>query len=281
MPAPDPGRAGGTARKIRMNDRDTPRPPAGTRGVSHIPQGGLADVHRVGMVAQLSDDVWRRLVAACIGTRQMGPRECLTKAGTEVSHSALLLDGMITRYVENARGDRLMVALQVPGDFVDLHGLPLGHLDHDVCSLGTARVALFPHGALRGIMSESVEHARELWRLTMIDASIHRHWTFRIGRLRAAPALANFLCEMDLRARLSGFGTDRGYALGLTQTDLAEVCGLSAVHVSRVLKELRDGGLCNLRDGFIEITDRNGLMRLAGFDPGYLYLPWGDASAET
>lgn len=264
-----------------MNDRDVTRPTNNMRGIVELAEGGLAQIHRVGMVGQLSEDLWRRLVAACVGTRELGPRDRLTQAGTKISHSALLLEGMITRYVENARGERLMVALQVPGDFVDLHGLPLGHLDHDVCALGHARIALFPHAALSGIMSESSDHARELWRLTMIDASIHRHWTFRIGRLRAAPALANFLCEMDLRARLSGLGQERGFDLGLTQADLAEVCGLSAVHVSRVLKDLRDGGLCILRDGFVEILDRDGLVHLAGFDPDYLYLPWDGHSPTS
>lgn len=248
------------------------------------PSGGapvqlLADSNRTGMVRQLPRALWQRLRAACDERRRLAPREVMTCAGEPVRHSALLLDGIMVRYVKDSAGNRLMVAVQLPGDFVDLHGLPLGKLDHDVLALGAAQVALFPHEALHEIMEARAEDARQLWRLTMIDASIHRHWTFRIGRLRATASLANFLCEMDLRMRLCDRAEEGNFALGLTQIDLAEISGLSPVHVSRVLKDLRDGGLCSFRDGVVEILDRAGLYRIACFDPSYLYLPWAAPSA--
>lgn len=236
----------------------------------------LRQSHHIGMVGQLSGQLWDRLTAACSGLRTLGPRAVLSRAEDPLTHSAMLLDGIMVRYVAGvtpATAGQLMVALQVPGDFVDLHGLPLGHLDHDVRSLTTARLALFPHDALQEIMANSAEDARALWRLTMIDAAMHRHWTYRSGRLRALASVADFLCEMDLRMQMCGRVENGRFSLGMAQADLAEVSGLSTVHVSRVMKELRDAGLCTMRDGHVKISDRFGLRRIAGFGPGYLYLP--------
>jgi hypothetical protein len=46
--------------------------------------------------------------------------------------------------------------------------------------------------------------------------------------------------------------------------------GLSAVHVNRVLRELRECGLVTFQQGQVEIHDLDGLVALADFDKTYL-----------
>lgn len=229
---------------------------------------------RTGMVHRLPEPLWDRLQALCERIDTLPPRAVMTHAGALLDHSALLIDGLMVRHVTGGGGNRQMVSLQVPGDFVDLHALPLGRLDHDVLTLDACRVALFPHAALRRLMAESEEDARAMWALTMIDASIHRHWTFRMGSLRAMAGLANFLCETALRLDLCGRGDGERYPIPLTQPELADVCGMSVVHIGRVLRDLREAGMCTLREGVLTIRDRAALEKAGNFDPGYLYLPW-------
>ena len=53
----------------------------------------------------------------------------------------------------------------------------------------------------------------------------------------------------------------------------AQVCdalGLTAIHVNRVLRQLRELGLLTLHKGSVKIHDLNGLRKLAGFQGGYL-----------
>lgn len=248
-------------------------PPDSSGGLS---VHALDDRHRCGMVGRTDIALWRRLETACSEIRDLKARETFSRAGDALSHSALLLEGMMVRYITgsgHAGTDRALVSIQAPGDFVDLHGLPLVYLDHDVAALTQARIALFPHEALRAIMADSAEHARQLWWLTMIDAAIHRHWLFRTNRLRATAAVADFICELDVRLSACGLVLDDRLPLPLLQSDLAEVTGLSTVHVSRVCKELREAGLCTVRNGSAQIHDRGRLRRLAGFDDRYLYPP--------
>ena len=236
----------------------------------------LSHRSRRGMVGQLSTALWDQLRAACSEIRTMGPRATLSEAGEPLDQSALLIDGITARYVRGAVNGsfcRAMVSIQVPGDFVDLHGLPMKVLDHDVVTLTNARIAMFPHTALERIIETSNEQARALWRLTMIDASIHRHWLFRTSRMRALASIADFFCEMHERLRHADEIDGARVPLPLLQSDLAEITGLSTVHVSRVIRELRESGLCTVSEGEVEIHDPDRLHKLVSYDPSYLYLP--------
>lgn len=235
---------------------------------------------QTGMARRLTPGLWRRLKAACSEVIEVPAGTVLTRAGDPLDRSALLLDGLMVRNADDGVREPQMVALQVAGDFVDLHGLPLGRLDHDVVAVTPARLALFPHQALLRIAEGSAGDLRALWALTMIDASIHRHWTFRVGQLRALAGMANFMCEMHLRMELCGRSKDGRFALPLIQSQLGQACGLSGVHVNRTLRELREAGICVVRDGEVQILDRAEAARIGRFDPGYLYLPWDGTDGD-
>jgi CRP-like cAMP-binding protein len=66
------------------------------------------------------------------------------------------------------------------------------------------------------------------------------------------------------------------FRLPLNQTDIAEACGLTNVHVSRVLSSLRTRGLLDYSEGIADIPDPAALAARAGFSPDYLYV--GDAT---
>jgi CRP-like cAMP-binding protein len=82
--------------------------------------------------------------------------------------------------------------------------------------------------------------------------------------------MAHFLLELGSRLALVGMGSKEGYDCPLTQYHLADTLGLSAVHVNRVLRQLRESGLVTFRDGLVTFHDYGGLVDLAEFDPAYL-----------
>ncbi|RYG11443.1 MAG: Crp/Fnr family transcriptional regulator [Burkholderiales bacterium] len=186
--------------------------------------------------------------------------------------STLLVQGFMTRHVDARDGRRHLVAVHVPGDFVDLHAYVLKELDHDVGALTDVTVAVFPHEAIERIQQTHATLTRRLWFLTMLDAAMHRQWIYRLASLTAVQRVAHFVCEMN--ARLMAIGQSDGVRFGLpmTQSDIGEVCGLTNVHVNRVLRELRESGLCTVRASSIEIFDLPGLAAMGGFNPHYLYL---------
>jgi len=113
---------------------------------------------------------------------------------------------------------------------------------------------------------------RKLWFATLLDAAIHRAWLFRLGRLDALGRVAHFLCETNVRLVSAGLSDGRRFALGLTQSDLAEICGLTNVHVNRVMRALREERLCTFRSSLVEIIEPDRLAKRGEFDPAYLYI---------
>lgn len=213
-----------------------------------------------------------RLDAAISEVRHYGRRRTVIRHNTPLDVSLYLARGWMCRTIDNNQGDRQLVSVQVPGDFVDLHGYPLKALDHDVSTLTDVEVAVFRHADLDALVAEAPALARKLWFSTLLDAAIHREWIFKLGRLPSHGRVAHFLCETELRLRAVGGSDGTRFELPLTQADLAEVCGLTSVHVNRVLRDLRERGLVSLRDGVVEFQDGAGLVRLGEFNPKYLYL---------
>lgn len=204
--------------------------------------------------------------------KSIAPRHTLVRRGQMVEFSTLLLDGLVGRYLEDRSGDRQLVALHVAGDFLDLHAFPLRHLDHDVVTLTQATVVTIEHAALEQITEKQPHLTRLLWYSTLLDAAIHREWIFRLGRLDGKGRVAHFMAETALRLALVGRCTAQQFELPITQSDIADACGLTNVHVSRVLRSLRMSGVLEVVGSMVTIRDQQRLWHLAEFDPHYLYL---------
>jgi CRP-like cAMP-binding protein len=200
-----------------------------------------------------------------------GPREEMVQHGVEIHHSMLLVEGYVCRYMDGLDGDRQLVALHVPGDFVDLHAFPLRRLDHDIASLTTAKVAVFPHSALSDLIVEHQNLGRMLWFSTLLDAAMHREWIFRLGRLGAIGRVAHFFAEIGRRLQMVDLSDGCSFDLPLQQSDLAEACGITPVHANRVLRELRERDIVTFKGGRVQVADLSALHAIAEFDDGYLY----------
>jgi len=211
------------------------------------------------------------LESAVTGVHDVPPRAILCRRGEPVHSSTLLVDGFVCRYMDDREGRRQLVALHVPGDFIDLHGFTMRVLDHDIVTLSTARVATVSHEALSGIIETRARLTRLLWFSTLLDAAMHREWIFRLGRLSAEGRVAHLFCEVEARLAMVGMSEDGKFLLPLIQADLGEACGMTGVHANRTLRRLREDGLMTFAGGRAEILDRKRLTRLAEFDPIYLY----------
>jgi CRP-like cAMP-binding protein len=227
-----------------------------------------------GMVDHLNAEQWGKLSPLMMHHGHFAPGDIVSHRGDLLDHSLLLLDGLVARKVPRGQRARsTVVALQFPGEFVDLHAFPLKKLDHDVVSLTGTSVARIAHDDLHHLLNGDVELARKLWLMTLVDASIHRHWVMRNSAMRALARVANFLCEYDARMTAAYAGERDSLPFSLRQSDIADATGLTSVHVSRTLRDLREHGCCSVSGGQLAIHDRAGLHKMGMFDAAYLYMP--------
>ena len=220
----------------------------------------------------LSPEERLRLEIGVSEVQSMGAHKILIEAGERVSVSTMLVKGFMARYLEDFSGMRQLVAVHVPGEFVDLHAYPMRELDHSIATITKSEIAIVPHDNLTRILEGHEALARKLWFSTLLDAALHRAWLFRTGRLDAVGRIAHLFCEMKARLEAAGLGNGLTFHFPLTQAEVAEICGLTSVHINRALRHLREGGLSTFQNSIVTIQNLPALSKRGQFNPRYLYL---------
>ena len=239
-------------------------------------RGSLPDIWKflatIRVRFSLSETEAGLLKDAMLDTAVFAPGEYLVREGQRIHYSSLILEGFACRCKDTPDGDRQIMEIQIPGDFVDLHSYPLEVLDHGICALSECRIVKFMHEDISRLIDESPRLARILWFATMVDASIHRQWIVNIGSSQGKARIAHLICELYCRCEVVGLTVDHSFWLPLNQTQIGECLGFTQMHVNRMLKELREQGLVTFQSQKVNIHDWDGLVELAQFDPDYLYL---------
>jgi len=195
----------------------------------------------------------------------------LIREGDTPDRCCLLLKGFAARHKVATDGARQIVSFHIPGDLLDIQHLLLAQADHSVEAITAAKVAWIPKTQLLRLAWQRTMIGRALWRDCLIDASIFREWVLNVGRRDAKARIAHMLCEFAVRCDAAGVGNRENFELPMTQTQIADATGLTAVHVNRTLKALdEDGAILRVRNHFV-IQDWGRLCRIGGFDAAYLH----------
>ncbi len=194
----------------------------------------------------------------------------LVHQGQSDQAAYILLSGWACSYKILHDGQRQIVDFQVPGDFLGLRSVLLHLSDHSVEPVTDIEVTEVLVGDLLGAFAQTPRLALAIfWAASRDEAMVVEHLV-DIGRRSAAQRMAHFLLELGSRLSLVGMGSKAGFACPLTQYLLADAIGLSAVHVNRVLRQLREQKLLTFRDGVVTFLDYARLTAFADFDPTYL-----------
>ena len=221
---------------------------------------------------QLNDEERHALLEVLEPPRLVLAKKDIVSEHDRPNHSTLLIAGFSGRYVTLPDGRRQITEISVPGDFVDLHSLLMKQMDHGVVALTTVTVANAPHDRLRRLTENHPHLTRLLWLDTVVDGAIHRQLIASMGRKTGLGQLAHLVVELYVRLEVVGLAADLSYDLPLSQTMIGDALGLSAVHVSRLVGELRERNLVDWTQSRVTIANWPGLVAEADFDPTYLRL---------
>jgi CRP-like cAMP-binding protein len=169
-----------------------------------------------------------------------------------------------------ADGSRQIVAIFVAGDTLNAGELMLHRSRISISALTPAVCLSIPLEQSNQLIANCPNIARALWRETAAQAAIQQEWMVWLGRRNAQARMAHFLCEVCYRLQIGGQDASNSLDFPLTQHELADILGLSTVHVNRVLQVLRSHKLIELSRNQLTIRDQAALYEIAEFDPGYL-----------
>jgi len=210
--------------------------------------------------------------AASLKLRQLAPKEDLVREGDKPRQVNLILEGWAYRYKTLEDGRRSVAAFMVPGDLCDLRMFILKQMDHSVGALTPVRVAQIPGDTILDLTEGSPRLSRALWWNSLVEEAIAREWITNVGQRDATERLAHLFCELFIRLRAVGLTNGDHCELPMTQEQLGDATGLSAVHVNRTLQALREQRLIILKGKTLTIPDLEALQRAALFNDNYLHL---------
>ncbi|MGD0720331.1 MAG: Crp/Fnr family transcriptional regulator [Roseiarcus sp.] len=163
-------------------------------------------------------------------------------------------------------GGRQIIAFPIPGDCVGLRSMLLRTSDHSFSALTDATVSRVDAASMREIFSDLPRlGAAILWATSRDEAMLVEHLV-SIGRRNAVGRTAHFFLELHDRLKLVGLARDDSFACPLNQNVLSDALGLSAIHVNRVLRQLRERGLMTFRDRLVTVHDAPALKALSGYE---------------
>ena len=216
------------------------------------------------------DDV-ASLEGACGHQRNVPARHDLVREGDEPGPVFVILEGWACRYKLLPEGTRQITAFLMPGDCGDLHASVLNYMEHSISTITAARVAMIARPRMEDLISSRPAITRAFWWAQLVDEDTLRAWIVSMGRRGSVQRVAHLMCELYARARNVGLTSHGRFELPLTQSVLGDALGLTAVHVNRVLRKLRLGGIMELTKGSLIISDVTRLASVAGFDDNYLH----------
>lgn len=180
--------------------------------------------------------------------------------------SSLLLDN----------GSRQILRFLFPGDMVASSSLIYREAAETITAISDCVVCPFD----RALLAELIEAHPRLAALIMVYNQIERaSLTDRLAALGRTPArarVAAVLLELRSRMRATDKSITDTFLLGLTQEEIGDATGLTAVHVNRMLRQLEDDGLIRREGGRVTILNERALARAANFIDRYrgLDLSW-------
>jgi CRP-like cAMP-binding protein len=208
--------------------------------------------------------------AQCLSDMQLS--SVRMKAGKELVHEGqtghlayILQDGWACSFKLLPDGGRQIINFPLPGDCVGLRSVLLRTSDHSFSALTDVVVSSVEASRMMDVFNEFPRlGAAILWAASRDEAMVVEHLV-NIGRRSAVERTAHFFLELCERLRLVGLASEVEFICPLNQYVLADALGLSAIHVNRVLRQLRERKLMTLKDRKITIQNMPALKQLAGF----------------
>ena len=189
----------------------------------------------------------------------------------EKGHPLFVLnEGWGYSFKDLPNGLRQIVDFILPGDFFGLGSVFLKGSGLGFASTTPIEVASISSQSLLAMSRQWPRLGGAILWSASLEGSIAGERLIGLGRRSAAARVAHLLLELSVRLRFIGQGSPSGFLCPITQHDLANALGLTAIHVNRVLRDLRQLGLVVFRNSEVEFLDHAGLVELADFDPAYL-----------
>ncbi|UYY57513.1 Crp/Fnr family transcriptional regulator [Sphingomonas sp. S2-65] len=185
----------------------------------------------------------------------------IQSVGKPAGEPLILLSGWACRTRTFFDGRRQILSMLLPGDLI-------GHAFRENAVAVTTVVAL-----TEGVVMPAPAPAEGsgLAQAYAAAAALEEVYLYRqiarLGRLSAYERLADWLLETRDRLAMAGLASGDSFPMPLTQEALADLLGLTSVHINRTLQSMRRDGALDLRGGTACLSEPRQLADLVDYRP--------------
>ena len=177
----------------------------------------------------------------------------------------ILRKGMMMSSVLLDDGSRQILRFLFPGDMIAVSALVYREAPETITALTAAVVSPFERSAMSRLISGHPRLAALILVHNQIERATLTDRLAALGRTSAKARVAAILLEMGSRLRMLDRDLGNSFTLGLTQEEIGDATGLTAVHVNRMLRQLEEEGVIARAGGRVTLTDERALARAAKF----------------
>ncbi|WP_230206677.1 Crp/Fnr family transcriptional regulator [Novosphingobium sp. Gsoil 351] len=186
--------------------------------------------------------------------------------GQRSAHVFTVLEGVLIRFKLLEDGRRQIVNFMFPGDLIGLQAAMGEPLTHGVEALTSARLCVFARGRFPELIQTHPELGYDvIWLAAKEEEALEEHLV-ALGQRTARERIAYLAVFLVQRAMETGLAHGNSVALTVTQTQIADMLGLSLVHTNRTLQALRQSNLITWNLSEILIADMDAAREFTRFD---------------
>jgi len=226
-------------------------------------------IRKLELFGSLPDQAKTRLNSLVARFSSHTAREDIVRESETRGDLRILVDGVACRYKVFNGGRQAILGFMLPGD-VDLADGALERFDHSIGAITPCRVVHVARPAMELAIQEHPEIGRALRRMSGVEEATLRVWLANMGQCAADKQAAHLLCELRVRMAATGLGGADWFSNPFTQEQFANVLGISAVHMNRVMQQLREMKLVYVDGRIIRFPDVAKMEKFAGFSASYL-----------
>lgn len=192
----------------------------------------------------------------------------------------ILSSGMMMSYVLLDDGSRQILRFLFPGDMMGFSALVYRRSVETIAAITDCTVCPFDRQSLSALMAQQPRLSGVIMVMNQLERVALTDRLAALGRTSAKARVAALLLEMRDSIAVADRSEQPSFLLGLTQEEIGDATGLTAVHVNRMLRQLELDGMIARDNGRVTLLATKALARMAnyinrleGLDLGWLPEP--------
>jgi CRP-like cAMP-binding protein len=227
--------------------------------------------NRLQIAASINGDALRELGLLPVTKIEATIHRMYKRAGEQNNSLIIVADGIAARCEAVHRANRQFSAIYLPGDICDPADVGRGFNAASLLGFSRSAILEVDRGEVMHLLSKHPELTLAFLNESSRSLAIASKWMANLGRKNAAARIGFLLCEVGVRMEKSGQGSREKFNFPATQEQIADMTGLTSVHVNRMIREMSDLGYLTIVKSAVTISEWQRLATQCDFDETYLH----------